>query len=938
MSMHGFLLRILVIIVLIPSAVAPACAGVFYIIPAEENRFRSAPGTDSAHFSREVHEKSINALREAATPFHESVRLTLGTASPPPRLVPLWIVPAMLIVTRDAASIERLLPPDMNLVPGIAVLPELPVEKTAREGGVSGKGTRQPGWGLDAVGAPELWGRGLTGEGRLICILDTGVDGEHPLFSDRWRGKAPGVAPGEAWLAADGSEYPWDSDRLGTMATGICLGAGNGDTTGVATGAEWIAAKVLGRQAVDLLEALQWTADPDGDPSTTGDVPDAVNCAFRTSESCPDLLGQAIANLESTGPAVFFSAGNEGPDPGSVTPPADLVLGSKQVWATGAVDSTLTVARFSSRGPSACDSSAVKPDAAAPGTGILTAMPGGGTAYYTGTGAAVSFVTGLAALLREAAPYLTAAQVRDVLSFTAVDLGQAGEDMLYGSGLIYGPAAADLVRDGIGAIEGSLLDRATGLPVPDALVTLADGGQETVTNSDGAFSLTASAGEDTLSIRKFGYRFLDEPVSVVTGDTTALALTIPPLPEARLDGSVTAFETGDGLYAVLEFSFEFCGEPVPYGAAYSDSGSGEFSIDLLEGTYTVAVTPELPFSLLEAESVPVDSAGPNLVDFQVEVAEILLVDGDGGDAYEIYFHEPMDSLKLDYRTWDRSLHGSPAGAINATPPGIVFWMTGDLEEAALTPGEDSTCAAFLDTGGKCLFTGQNFAEYLAGTGSPVIDTLLRIGHAGNTDIHFIAGVPGDTLGEALPLLTTAGQDPPANQDSQDILAVSPGGAIPFLQYAGSSDAAVRLSRPGGGRIVFIGFGFEGVHETAGAVGRVEFLQVLLGWLRTGTWISRPDDSTLLSPQYGGLAAWPNPFNPRTRLVFDLGTSSDVVLDIFDMRGRLVRRLLDRELQAGRHTVSWDGKNGSGNASASGVYIARLAFSRQMRYTVLILLK
>ena len=125
--MHGFLLRILVIIVLIPSAVAPACAGVFYIIPAEENRFRSAPGTDSAHFSREVHEKSINALREAAAPFHESVRLTLGTASPPPRLVPLWIVPAMLIVTRDAASIERLLPPDMNLVPGIAVLPELPV-------------------------------------------------------------------------------------------------------------------------------------------------------------------------------------------------------------------------------------------------------------------------------------------------------------------------------------------------------------------------------------------------------------------------------------------------------------------------------------------------------------------------------------------------------------------------------------------------------------------------------------------------------------------------------------------------------------------------------------------------------------------------------------------------------------------------------------------
>ena len=936
--MNSIMSGILAVSVLFTAVIADADAAVFYIVPAEEGGFRPEVSLEYSTFTPDAHEVSVTALKKAAESFHDSVKHFLGGKPPADRVAPLWIVPAVLIETGDGAAVEQLLPPDMKLVPGFTTLPELPAGETAPDGAMSGKGNRRPGWGLEAVGAPEMWRRGLTGEGRLICILDTGVDGDHPLFAGRWRGIEPGVAPEEAWFAADGSVFPYDSDQLGTMAAGICLGAGNGDTTGVATAAQWIAAKVLGRHAVDLLEALQWAADPDGDPKTADDVPDAVNCAFRTSEACPGLLGEAIANLEFAGPAVFFSAGNEGPDPGSVTPPADLVIGSKQVWATGAVDSTLAAALFSSRGPSPCDTSAIKPDAVAPGTGIATAQPGGGETMYTGTGASASFVSGMAALLRHAAPYLTAVQLRDILAFTAVDLGAPGEDQVYGSGLISGPAAADLVQGGIGAIEGSLHDRATGLPVADALISLDDGGQETVTNTDGGFCLTASAGEDTLSILKFGYRSMKEYVSVVAEDTTMLAITIPQLPEVRLDGKVSNAGTGDGLFAELEFSFEFAGELVPCGKTFSDSGAGHYSIDLLEGAYTITGTPELPFSLFEACGVHVDSAGPNEVDFPVDIASVMLVDGDGGDGYEIYFHEPMDSLKLDYRTWNKSIHGSPAGAIGGTPPAILLWMTGDLEDAALTPEEDAACAAFLESGGKCLFTGQNFAEYLAGSGSAVIDSLLRIGHAGNTDIHFITGIPEDTLGAALPLIATAGSGPPANQDSEDILDAGPGGAVPFLEYAGGSDAAVHLSLPGGGRIVFLGFGFEGVHETAGAVGRVELLQVLLGWLRTGTGIGGPEEPSVLSPRRVALTASPNPFNPRTRLVFVLKTRADTVLDIFDLRGRLVRRLIEEELPAGKHAISWDGKTASGNTAASGVYAAKLTFNGCTEKVVLVLLK
>ena len=68
---------------------------------------------------------------------------------------------------------------------------------------------------------------------------------------------------------------------------------------------------------------------------------------------------------------------------------------------------------------------------------------------------------------------------------------------------------------------------------------------------------------------------------------------------------------------------------------------------------------------------------------------------------------------------------------------------------------------------------------------------------------------------------------------------------------------------------------------------------------------------------------PNPFNPRTVIAFELARSTQVRLDIYDLKGRLVRTLVDGDLPAGRHQVAWDGKDQRGKASASGVYFTKL---------------
>jgi len=71
------------------------------------------------------------------------------------------------------------------------------------------------------------------------------------------------------------------------------------------------------------------------------------------------------------------------------------------------------------------------------------------------------------------------------------------------------------------------------------------------------------------------------------------------------------------------------------------------------------------------------------------------------------------------------------------------------------------------------------------------------------------------------------------------------------------------------------------------------------------------------------SARPNPFNPRTEIEFTLERGERVTIEIFDVRGRRVRRLLDAEKPVGDGAVIWNGLDDAGHPVASGVYNVRL---------------
>ena len=68
---------------------------------------------------------------------------------------------------------------------------------------------------------------------------------------------------------------------------------------------------------------------------------------------------------------------------------------------------------------------------------------------------------------------------------------------------------------------------------------------------------------------------------------------------------------------------------------------------------------------------------------------------------------------------------------------------------------------------------------------------------------------------------------------------------------------------------------------------------------------------------------PNPANPHTTLRFDLPEPGRATVEVFDVRGRMVKVLWRKETFAGTHEITWDGTDRAGRMSSSGIYFCRL---------------
>lgn len=353
------------------------------------------------------------------------------------RVRPLWVINGI------AARVRAEVIPALANQPGIAVIR---LDQTLQAPAVTTGTSVPPEWNLSAIHADDVWALGHTGRGIVVANMDTGVDPYHPDLNGKWRGG------GNSWFDAHGEHStPYDEHGHGTQTMGILVGgAAGGSAIGVAPDATWIAAKIFDdsdqAQLSDIHLAFQWLLDPDGNPDTP-DAPDVVNASWGLDGSagqCVLEFSSDIQTLKAAGIAVVFAAGNSGPEAFTSGSPAN----NPGALATGALDNTLSIAEFSSRGPSACDGG-LFPQLSAPGVNVRSAdLSFGGLPLYatvSGTSYAAPHLAGAMALLLSAYPNTGIAALESALTRAAHDLGTPGADTDYGHGLVDVTAAYQLL-------------------------------------------------------------------------------------------------------------------------------------------------------------------------------------------------------------------------------------------------------------------------------------------------------------------------------------------------------------------------------------------------------------------------------------------------------------------------------------------------------------
>ncbi len=318
---------------------------------------------------------------------------------------------------------------------------------------------------LAQISVPPLHDQGLTGVGVRVALLDNGFHyAEHAAFgairvvAQRDFVNDDEVVGDEADQPITGDEMSGSQNLHGAQVLSLMAGYHPDHFIGVAPDAEYILAKT---ELDDTLPELpseedRWVAGLEWADSLGAQV---VNSSLGynrwddgTGYSPADLDGEtaltsvAAALAVRRGIVVVVAAGNEANgDWHYITMPADAdgVIAVGAVDVPGSSEGVPQIASFSSRGPTA--DGRIKPDVVAPGSGVVVAdLRRGGYARKGGTSFAAPLVSGVCALLLQKNPEWEPDQVLEALRSTALDLGVAGPDTVYGWGQINALVASGL--------------------------------------------------------------------------------------------------------------------------------------------------------------------------------------------------------------------------------------------------------------------------------------------------------------------------------------------------------------------------------------------------------------------------------------------------------------------------------------------------------------
>ena len=793
--------------------------------------------------------------------------------------------------------------------------------------------------GLRVVRADSAWGMGYTGAGRLVCNIDTGVDGTHPALNARWRGNN-GYPATQSWLDTTNpnNHFPHDDGNPshGTHTMGTICGRSTTtpDTIGVAIDAQWIAAMAIDVTGGNVALAFQWAADPDGDPNTIDDVPDVISNSWGSLPSpgneCPPDFYDLIDNCEAAGAAVVFAAGNEGPVAQSLRIPANRITTPYNCFSVGAVDgsqSNWPIAGFSSRGPSQCDGATIKPEVSAPGVNIRSSVRGGTyESGWSGTSMATPHVAGAIAILRQVNPNASVDTMKWALMQTARDLGGAGEDNNYGWGVINIKHAIALLP----AVDAPFIfpnaarvtDGNDNFPDPgetiNLYVRLKNTGL-TANNVSALLSTTDPYATVTQDSSYFGAisqsdTALSTPPYIVSiASNTPVGTRIPFSIHITACGGYTVDKTVSLLVGIL----------ADQGIATHDTGNVNFTISNFGG---YGLAPDGMNPNWQGRGFRIRRTGTNYL------FEGALMIGISATQISNCARDENQNILADF------LPLTNIDTLEPGPFGIQEYHSVFNDQGAPSPlniqvTQKSSVFPAPDTN-YCI------VEYtITNSGSTALDSVL-VARFEDWDIPY-GGTPNDhvnfdrarNLGYQYYSTNYRGQQVLSNLGVYSFKALDNANDVYGPHFtradkwsymiAGTSDTSVTIADASmmittGPYNIAPGDSVVAAFAILGANSLTNLRTIASAAMAKYTQTS-VDDGGINKPSNFSLSQnYPNPFNARTNINFNIPARGHVNLDAFDILGRRVATLFNGEMEAGAHTITWDCAG-----LPSGVYFYKL---------------
>jgi hypothetical protein len=326
---------------------------------------------------------------------------------------------------------------------------------------------------------------------------------------------------------------------------------------------------------------------------------------------------------------------------------------------------------------------------------------------------------------------------------------------------------------------------------------------------------------------------------------------------------------------------------------------------------------------------------------------------------QYYYREMLGILGYDWETYEVEVESGSTDQSNGPDSAgykyydTQIWFSNEFKTTSLDKPDQVNLVSWLQQAGEgkernLLVTGNEIGYELIGTAMETMsfyETWLAS--------EYLSDGVGSVLVDSVPGLRdhAGGSDFMTHDDGECILR----GACPIIGYfdvvdarpgvagnevavdyvkadASTSPAGVAYTHPTlGYQTVNLGFGMEymmdsmlpgGYYET-GMEDRANLMGNIMDYF--GTLPDGPGTGVVSGVRNELSHAHPNPFNPMTRIAYSVKEAGPVTIEVYNVAGRVVRTLLDTEVDAGSAGyVVWDGTSDSGDRCASGVYFYRIA--------------